>query len=188
MTAEDFRIGLKLVSNSGVTKLGHYAPSLQGEVNLTTHSKYLSDKPVGQIVLRGAHIGRYTFNNKPKQGEPKSLRIKEFLNDHGSNTKAFDYRYLRVGYQRGAAIDNWRRIIATIIEPGNFCSDTINYIVNPKSLDILAILALLNSSLWEWRFRLTSTNNHINAYEIRWDASLQDCIHNAVRGMRATIG
>jgi hypothetical protein len=27
-------------------------------------------------------------------------------------------------------------------------------------------LALLNSSLWEWRFRLTSTNNHVNAYEI----------------------
>jgi hypothetical protein len=27
-------------------------------------------------------------------------------------------------------------------------------------------LVLLNSSLWEWRFRLTSTNNHVNAYEI----------------------
>ena len=27
-------------------------------------------------------------------------------------------------------------------------------------------MALLNSSLWEWRFRLTSTNNHVNAYEI----------------------
>ena len=31
---------------------------------------------------------------------------------------------------------------------------------------MFAILALLNSSLWEWRFRLTSTNNHVNAYEI----------------------
>ena len=27
-------------------------------------------------------------------------------------------------------------------------------------------MALLNSSLWEWRFRLTSTNNHVNSYEI----------------------
>ena len=53
-----------------------------------------------------------------------------------------------------------------VIEPQNFCSDTVNYIVQPKTLKLYAVLALLNSSLWEWRFRLTSTNNHVNAYEI----------------------
>ena len=94
------------------------------------------------------------------------LDIQKFLAFHNKDTKAYDHRYIRIGYQRGSAIDNWRRIIATIIEKGNFCSDTINYIVNPKQLDLFAILALLDSSLWEWRFRLTSTNNHVNAYEI----------------------
>jgi hypothetical protein len=61
---------------------------------------------------------------------------------------------------------NWRRIIATIIDAGNYCSDTINYSLKPKEVDLFAVLALLSSSLWEWRFRLTSTNNHVNAYEI----------------------
>jgi len=94
------------------------------------------------------------------------LDINKFLSAHGKDTKAYDYHYTRIGYQRGAAIDNWRRIIATIIEEDNFCSDTINYIVQPKDLDLFAILSFLNSSLWEWRFRLSSTNNHVNAYEI----------------------
>ena len=53
-----------------------------------------------------------------------------------------------------------------MLEEGYFCSDTINYIVNPCSVDLLTVLALLNSSLWEWRFRLTSTTNHVNSYEI----------------------
>jgi Alw26I/Eco31I/Esp3I family type II restriction m6 adenine DNA methyltransferase len=166
MTANDFKLALKLVRISKGAKLGDWAPSQQGEVNLTTHVDFLNDEPKGQIVLRGAHVGRYQFQEEPKQGSPKYLNVKRFLESHGLDTKAHDYRHVRIGYQRGSAIDNWRRIIATIIEPGNFCSDTINYIINPKEINLFTILALLNSSLWEWRFRLTSTNNHVNSYEI----------------------
>ncbi len=166
MTAADFRLALKIITASSGINLGQIAPSQQGEVNLTTHFRFLNDKPVGPLVLRGAHINRYLFNDSPKQGEPKYLYVEEFLNAHDTKTKAFDFRRIRIGYQRGAAIDNWRRIIATIIDPGNFCSDTINYIAQPKSLTLFTILAFLNSSLWEWRFRLTSTTNHVNSYEI----------------------
>jgi Alw26I/Eco31I/Esp3I family type II restriction m6 adenine DNA methyltransferase len=166
MTAKDFKLALKLIRISKGAKLGNWAQSQQGEVNLTTHVQFLIDEPKGQIVLRGAHVGRYEFQEEPKQGSPKYLDVKRFLKSHGLDTKAHDYRYIRIGYQRGSAIDNWKRIIATIIEPENFCSDTINYIVNPKEINLFAILALLNSSLWEWRFRLTSTNNHVNSYEI----------------------
>jgi len=166
MTTKDFALALKLnkVSNGAVLK--HFAPSQQGEVNLTSHSEYLTSEEKGQIVLRGAHINRYEFQEQPKQGEPVYLDVKRFLDAHGKDTKAYDYRYIRIGYQRGSAIDNWRRIIATVVEKDNFCSDTINYIVKPKEYSLFAILALLNSSLWEWRFRLTSTNNHVNSYEI----------------------
>ena len=132
----------------------------------------MRDEPIGPVALRGANIGRYFFNDEPKQGEPKYLLVHKFLQAQGPDTKAFDHKFTRIGYQRGAAIDNWRRIIATIIDADNFCSDTINYITSPKgvaqgvALALYAVLALLNSSLWEWRFRLTSTNNHVNAYEI----------------------
>lgn len=164
-TTASFHLALKLRAVSG-DQLGRYAASQQGEVNLTTHADFLSDKPVGPVVLRGAHVGRYSLNDEPKQGEPKYLKVAEFLAAHGPDTKACAHRNVRIGYQRGAAIDNWRRIIATVIPAGHFCSDTVNYISEPTSLNLYAILALLNSSLWEWRFRLTSTNNHVNSYEI----------------------
>jgi Alw26I/Eco31I/Esp3I family type II restriction m6 adenine DNA methyltransferase len=166
MTIKDFNLALKLNRVSDGIILKHFASSQQGEVNLTSHSEYLTDEEKGQIILRGAHINRYEFQEEPKQGTPMYLDVKRFLDAYGKDTKAYDHKYIRIGYQRGSAIDNWRRIIATIVEKDNFCSDTINYIVNPKEYNLFAILALLNSSLWEWRFRLTSTNNHVNSYEI----------------------
>jgi Alw26I/Eco31I/Esp3I family type II restriction m6 adenine DNA methyltransferase len=166
ITTKDFNLALKLNRFSNESTLKHFAPSQQGEVNLTAHSEYLTDEEKGQVILRGAHVNRYEFQEEPKQGIPMYLDVQKYLNYHGKNTKAYDYRYIRIGYQRGAAIDNWRRIIATIIEKDSFCSDTINYIVNSKKYNLFTILALLNSSLWEWRFRLTSTNNHVNSYEI----------------------
>lgn len=166
MTSADFNLALKLIQRNKGICLNHYATSQQGEVNLTTHSEFLSDTPIGRLVLRGAHIGRYEFQEEPKQGIPKYLDDKRFLAAHAPKTKAYDYIKIRIGYQRGSAIDNWRRIIATIIPEGSFCSDTINYIVNPQEINLYAVLGFLNSSLWEWRFRLTSTNNHINSYEI----------------------
>jgi Alw26I/Eco31I/Esp3I family type II restriction m6 adenine DNA methyltransferase len=166
MTTQDFQLALKIIRKCEGNVFGNYVSSQQGEVNLTSHSGFLSKEPKGQIVLRGAHVDRYEFQEEPKQGIPMYLNTQKFINAFGKNTKAYDHQYLRVGYQRGAAIDNWRRIIATIIEKNNFCSDTINYIVNPNHLGLFAVLALLNASLSEWRFRLTSTNNHVNAYEI----------------------
>jgi|GEM_PF-556326 len=166
MTTRDLMLALKLNKVSKNIKLKQFALSQQGEVNLTEHSVFMSDKDKGQLILRGAHINRYEFQEEPKQGEPVYLDVERFIDAHGKDTKAYDHKYIRIGYQRGSAIDNWRRIIATIIEKNNYCSDTINYIVNPKEYNLFAILALLNSSLWEWRFRLTSTNNHVNSYEI----------------------
>jgi Alw26I/Eco31I/Esp3I family type II restriction m6 adenine DNA methyltransferase len=166
MTTKDFYLALKLREVSKGITLKQFAPSQQGEVNLTEHSEFFTKDQNGKVVLRGAHVNRYEFREEPKQGTPVFLDVDDFLDAHGADTKAYDYKHKRIGYQRGSAIDNWRRIIATIIEENEFCSDTINYIVNPKEYDLYAVLALLNSSLWEWRFRLTSTNNHVNAYEI----------------------
>lgn len=166
MTDRDFLLALNFIPICQGNVLGNYATSQQGEVNLTTNTEFLSEKPNGQVVLRGAHVDRYEFHEEAKQGTPMYLDVPKFLSRHDIHTKAYDNRYIRIGYQRGAAIDNWRRIIATIISKGNFCSDTINYIINPHQMDLFFVLSLLNSSLWEWRFRLTSTNNHVNAYEI----------------------
>ena len=163
--AKHVALGIALAKRCSGHRFKEIAISQQGEVNLTTHAPFLSELPVGQEVLRGANVDRYEFNEEPKQGRPVYLQVKEFLHGRKPDSKAFDHKDIRIGYQRGAAIDNWRRIIACIIKPNNFCSDTINYIVRPQD-DLYYVLSLLNSQLFEWRFCLTSTNNHVNSYEV----------------------
>ncbi|MBI5025201.1 MAG: N-6 DNA methylase, partial [Nitrospirae bacterium] len=64
MTTDDFNLALKLNRVSQGSILKHFAQSQQGEVNLTAHSEFLSDENKGQIVLRGAHINRYAFQEE----------------------------------------------------------------------------------------------------------------------------
>ena len=51
-------------------------------------------------------MGRYEFHEKPKQGEPKYLEVDNYLKGKSIDSKAFDHKRLRIGYQRGSAIDN----------------------------------------------------------------------------------
>ena len=48
---------------------------------------------------------------------------------------------------------------------GNSCN-FISILSNDDDVDIYFLLGILNSSLIEWFFKLTSSNNHINNYEI----------------------
>ena len=171
-TNKEIEIAIK-VRSSGIA-LKNFAISKQGEVNVSTHRRFIKhfQKPQKKIgnefkeVLRGAYIDRYLIH-EPKQGGYYYIRWKDFLSSFkGNDSKSFDYLYERIGYQRGAALDNWRRIIATLIPKGSFCADTINYIVNPQKFSLKFILAILNSNLLEWLFRLTSTTNHVNSYEV----------------------
>jgi hypothetical protein len=129
------------------------------------NKKYLSDRPIGPRVLRGANIDRFLLRAEPTQGQGRYLNEKLFLKDKKRATKLDSLKRERVGLQRGAAVDNWRRLIACIIPAGVYCFDTVLLMV-PEKLDKRILIALVNSDLWEWRFRATSTTNHVNEYEL----------------------
>ncbi len=165
---ESWKLLLNLCENPRCVLFKTIGYPTPGEIMFNQQFKeFISDDPPGEIVLRGAHIGRYEFYEKPKQGNPVYLNKTKFLEKRGTNkeVKAYDHLKRRIAYQRGAAIDNYRRIIATTIQEGFFCSDTVGYIVDTQ-YKLETVLAFLNSKLSEWRFSLTSTTNHINAYEL----------------------
>jgi len=147
-------------------RLSDVANIYVGEVfDNAPNKKYLSNEPIGPLVLRGANLDRYLLREKPSQGTNRYLKKELFLKDKKKSEKIVLLNNQRVGLQRGAAVDNWRRLIGCIIPPGEFCFDTI-LLINPKSIDIYCLLGLLNSQLWEWRFRCTSATNHVNEYEL----------------------
>ena len=84
---------------------------------------------------------------------------REFKSDH--------YKHNRVAIQESSPQNNFRRIIAAPIARGEFCNHTINYC--PEHRSTLApelLLAILNSKLAEWYFRLGSTNAHVSHYQL----------------------
>jgi len=169
---DEIRLAIRIGAKN--SRVSHYGASNQGEVNVTSDSKMILklDKRVAlpakyAETIRGAYVNRYLLLPEPKQGEYYYLDTEEFhAGSSGNETKSNDHRYPRIGYQRGSAIDNWRRIIATRIPPGKYCCDTVNYITRPDGVSLEFLLAFLNSALAEWRFRITSSTNHVNSYEI----------------------
>ena len=126
-----------------------------------------SERQVGPEVLRGANINRYILLDEPKQGDSLYLREAEFLRSHQRDARITHHEHEKVGFQQSSPIDNWRRIIACHIPAGHYCKETVQYFTQGDcSYDLYTILALFNSDLIEWRFSLTSTNNHVNSYEI----------------------
>jgi len=163
---EDWDLAVKIMQSGRLDRLGKYCQQFQGEVNETNEKDNISDnQEEGPLVLRGSNVCLYQLR-EASQGESKYLYKDKFLESKSLDSKAYHSQQRRVGFQRSSPQNNFRRIIATIIEPDNFCFDTISYV--PKShakLPLEFILALLNSKLLDWYFRLGSTNSKVNEYQ-----------------------
>ncbi len=156
----------RLATSDCYTLFGNYVHAMPGELMINRQFRpYLTDIASGEEIIRGSHIGLYELVT-PKQGETLYVNRAKYLQNHQNSEKAFHHRRSRVVYQRYAAIDNFRRLISTILPGGYFCSHTVGYLIGPSDIQGEFFVALLNSKLLDWRFNLTSTNNNINGYEI----------------------
>jgi hypothetical protein len=166
-TQRDWKLALQ-VSRHG-RRVGDYCEAFQGEVNETTDGKrgFVSSRASdGQQILRGSSICLYVIREQ-SQGEVIYLKTKKFLAGKPDSKKANHHRYARIGWQESSAQNNFRRIIAARIPKGNFCNHKINYIPECDSkLSLSFLLALLNSKLSDWFFRLSSTNAAVSHYQI----------------------
>jgi len=89
------------------------------------------------------------------------------LRQSRKDTKAFDHRWPRVGLQESSPQNNFRRIIASYVAAGEFCNHKVNYFSERKSsIPLEFVLAILNSKLADWYFRLGSTNAAVSHYQL----------------------
>jgi hypothetical protein len=163
-TQKDWDLVARLLTSKSILRMTEVAKSFQGEVNETNErikGNMISD-PEAPVVLRGSNICLYVVR-AASQGEDVRLHVRRFLKGKQKDTKAFAYEYERVGFQRSAPQNNFRRIIAARIPRGSFCFDTISYITEKSThIDLDLLLALLNSKILDWYFRLGSTNSKVN--------------------------
>ncbi|MGA3133279.1 MAG: DNA methyltransferase [Terracidiphilus sp.] len=162
----DWDLAIRLMRQPDWRRLEDFCTSYQGEVNETEDEEFLSDSARdGKLILRGAAICLYALR-EASQGEDKFIRVDEFFSGKSESAKAWHSKKPRIGFQRSAPQNNFRRLIAAPIPAGEFCFDTVSYIPEAESeLPADVLLALLNSNLLEWYFRLGSSNSKANEYQ-----------------------
>ena len=164
----DWDLAVRIMRTGRLQRLGNVCVSYQGEVNETNEGPRGSlskDRRDGVLVLRGANVCMYAIR-EASQGEPLYLKLEPFLAGKDADSKAFAFREARIGFQRSSPQNNFRRIVAAGIPAGKFCFDTVSYVpVSQTKVAPGVLIALLNSKLLDWYFRLGSTNSKVNEYQ-----------------------
>ena len=151
---DDWDLAVRIAKRPGIRRLGTLCKSYQGEVNETTDRRFLSDFPnrdERKLVLRGANVCMYALR-EASQGTSLYLDEAAFQTAKANSEKAFHSRVQRVGFQRSAPQNNFRRVIAARIPVGEFCFDTVSYAPAGSAtlINLDFLLALLNSRLTDW--------------------------------------
>lgn len=149
------------------SRFGRVAPCYLGEIMFNSSNEDLiSQKKVGPRILRGGNVNRYQLLDEAKQGEVVYLHYEQYLERYARDARINHHKLPRIAFQEAAPIDNWRRLIPSHMPPDRICGHTLRYFSTDALYDLYAVLACFASAACEWRFGLTSTNNHVNAYEV----------------------
>jgi len=167
LSSEQWQVCKKLHSASAVKHLGEVADFevTRGEINQTIFRRFITSNPKMARMLKGVEIARFRIRSRLSQSEREWFDERAYL----ATSKAKPLiSQRRIATQRITGVDERLRIVATIIEPPAYFADSTNSITrkaeSPYGIEYL--LGLLNSRLFQWRFKLTSTNNNVGTNEL----------------------
>ncbi len=141
--------------------------NLRGELDLTLGKRYISVDSSKEILIRGSMVKAYYLDTS----EPEVrgyVDIEKLIRDRILGSKSMYVNSTRLVGQQIANMGLKRRLRFALCEKG-VLANSCNFIGLRGQADrnyLYFLLGLLNSLLLNWRFKLTSTNNHVNNYEL----------------------
>jgi hypothetical protein len=164
---DDWHLARRIASSDRVVRLSSVARWYQGEINETNERADGTLVDGGDaLVVRGAAVCLYAVR-EASQGSDLWLDTRAFLSDKSPSSRAFHHRQARVIMQNASPQNNFRRLIAAVLPAGQFCSYKLNYCPEPDCrVSMHALLAMINSKLLDWYFRLLSTSADVNHYQL----------------------
>ena len=147
---------------SQVRKLKEYPEirNRRGELDLTLYKRFITQEQTPYRLVRGNMIADNDIediNHEYVKGEFLGTRSAEFLK--------CDFGRRRLVCQQVSNMGISRRLRFVYCEENDILGNSCNYI-SAEEIVLKKMYILLNSSLLNWRFKVTSSNNHINNYEI----------------------
>ena len=158
---EEYTIRQKMQKSPSIKNIP-YIFNLRGELDMTQNKDAVVLKETPYTLFRGRHVGYYQINETPE---------KEYVEESFTDSTA-KKRFIhseRLICQQIANMAKKRRIAFTMVPPDSVLANSCNFIAindNTDGVDYYFLIGVLNSQLINWFFKLTSSNNHINNYEI----------------------
>lgn len=137
----------------------------EGHLHETFDREFLSEKPTGDLVIKGIHLDRYFVNLDPNGPQPRWVKKKKFLEKKPTASQVID-SYTAIGRNtQNRAIRPRLRFVT--LPYGYILTNAIKYFIpTDANLNTKYVIGLLNSTLLNWQFELFSTQNNIRNYEI----------------------
>lgn len=161
LTENEYSIHKSMKQHPAIRDLS-FIHNMRGELDLTLDKQYLTSKPTPYRFYRGRNIGYYKIIDLTE----KEYAIEKFVE---KSPKQIYIHKERIICQQIVNMSKKRRVAYTLIPSECVLGNSCNYISlddNEEGVDIYFLLGILNSTLIDWFFKLTSSNNHINNYEI----------------------
>lgn len=132
----------------------------RGELDLTLHKEFITREPTKMRLVRGNMITRVGIADANHE-----YVLPEFLKKKTGDFLSCDQGHRRLICQQISNMTQRVRLRFVVCNANDILGNSCNYITIAEEL-MPKMKVLLNSALLNWRFKLTSTNNHINNYEL----------------------
>lgn len=137
-----------------------YIRNKRGELDLSLFKDYITNDVTPLRLVRGNMIS----GNSIIDINHEYVKL-EFLNKKSQDYLSNDKGKRRLVCQQISNMTQRIRLRFVECESNDVLGNSCNYITIAEN-KIPQMKALLNSALLNWRFKITSTNNHINNYEL----------------------
>jgi len=137
----------------------------RGELDLTLYKNFITKQNTGWRLVRGNMLSK----NGIIETNGEYVLIEQFLNKKSKDYVQYDFNKKRLVCQQISNVDILKRLNFVICDEKDIISNSCNYITVMDDRDDIIKIKLgiiLNSFILNWRFKVTSSNNHISNYEL----------------------
>jgi len=159
-TRDDYELLNKLKEHKKL-KAFPFISNKRGELDISNNKQYVEKSKTKYKLLKGRHIQPYQIQEKNTE-----YVNEEFLTQTAKKKYIFKER---IACQQISNTKKNQRLQFAPIKPGYVLANSCNFITvedNEYGIDLYFLLAIMNSKILNWYFKLFSSNNHVNNYEI----------------------
>lgn len=132
----------------------------RGELDLSLCKEFVTSSQTPHRLVRGNMIGEKEI--KDINGE---YVLESFILTRSKDYRTFDFNRKRLICQQISNGGLRRRLKFIYCSSSDILGNSCNYISSDEET-LAKLYLILNSSILNWRFKITSSNNHINNYEL----------------------